>query len=89
LVVGRDFFHAGLGFGGDHYRDQKGGIMENAPVYQILDTATTVSWSAKTSHRFYDRETRLKLGITDGQLRFSVGLENVRDIIVELSTALE
>jgi methionine-gamma-lyase len=58
-------------------------------VPSLAGTATTVSWPAKTSHRFYDRETRLKLGITDGQLRFSVGLENVRDIIAELSAALE
>jgi methionine-gamma-lyase len=57
-------------------------------VPSLAGTATTVSWSARTSHRFYDRETRLKVGITDGQLRFSVGLEDVRDIIAELSAAL-
>ena len=58
-------------------------------VPSLAGTATTVSWSAKTSHRFYDRETRLKAGITDGQLRFSVGLEDSRDILRELSEALE
>ncbi|MDR0943946.1 MAG: aminotransferase class I/II-fold pyridoxal phosphate-dependent enzyme [Ruminococcus sp.] len=56
-------------------------------VPSLAGTATTVSWSAKTSHRFFDREERLKAGITDGQLRFSVGLEAVGDIIAELSTA--
>jgi len=58
-------------------------------VPSLAGTATTVSWSAKTSHRYYDRETRLKAGITDGQLRFSVGLEDSSDIIAELETALE
>jgi methionine-gamma-lyase len=58
-------------------------------VPSLAGTATTVSWSAKTSHRFYDREARLKAGITDGQLRFSVGLEDARDIIAELAAVLE
>jgi len=60
-----------------------------ALVPSLAGTATTVSWPAKTSHRAYSREARLKFGITDGQLRFSIGLENVRDIIAELSAALE
>lgn len=58
-------------------------------VPSLAGTATTVSWSAKTSHRFYDRNERLALGISDGQLRFSIGLEDARDIISELSTVLE
>ncbi|MDR0570817.1 MAG: aminotransferase class I/II-fold pyridoxal phosphate-dependent enzyme [Clostridiales Family XIII bacterium] len=58
-------------------------------VPSLAGTQTTVSWSARTSHRFYKREDRLKAGITDGQLRFSVGLEDEGDIIAELSAALE
>jgi methionine-gamma-lyase len=58
-------------------------------VPSLAGTATTVSWSARTSHRFYKREERLKAGITDGQLRFSIGLEAEKDIIAELKAALE
>jgi methionine-gamma-lyase len=91
-------FEKGL-FGGMLSIDLKGGedaarklINALETIYlvpSLAGTATTVSWSAKTSHRFYDRETRLKAGITDGQLRFSVGLEDASDIIAELEAALE
>jgi methionine-gamma-lyase len=91
-------FENGL-FGGMLSIDLKGGeIAANALlggletitlVPSLAGTATTVSWSAKSSHRFYSREERLKIGITDGQLRFSVGLEDARDIIAEISAALK
>ena len=51
-------------------------------------TATTVSYPAKTSHRSYSEEALAKAGITPGQLRFSVGLEDPEDIIEDLSRAL-
>ncbi|MDR1558790.1 MAG: aminotransferase class I/II-fold pyridoxal phosphate-dependent enzyme [Clostridiales bacterium] len=66
-----------------------GALKTIALVPSLAGTATTLSWSARASHRFYSREDRLKLGITDGQLRFSVGLEDAGDIISELSSALE
>lgn len=34
------------------------------------------------------REERLKAGITDGQVRLSVGIEDVEDIIADLDQAL-
>jgi len=75
--------------GGEEAARQLIGALETIYlVPSLAGTATTVSWSARTSHRFYDREARLKAGITDGQLRFSVGLEDVSDIIEELATAL-
>ncbi|MCD8123018.1 MAG: aminotransferase class I/II-fold pyridoxal phosphate-dependent enzyme [Clostridiales bacterium] len=58
-------------------------------VPSLAGTATTVSYAAKTSHRFYKKEELEKLGITYGQLRLSIGLENADDIIEELSAALE
>jgi len=91
-------FEKGL-FGGMLSVDLKGGedaarkiINAFKTIYlvpSLAGTATTASWSAKTSHRFYEREARLKAGITDGQLRFSIGLEDPRDIIAELAAALE
>ncbi|MBQ8525768.1 MAG: aminotransferase class I/II-fold pyridoxal phosphate-dependent enzyme [Clostridia bacterium] len=58
-------------------------------VPSLAGTATTVSYAAKTSHRFYNREDLEKCGITFGQLRFSIGLEDADDIIEEIDTALE
>jgi methionine-gamma-lyase len=55
----------------------------------LAGTSTTVSYAIKTSHRFYKREDLDALGITAGQLRFSIGLEDAEDIKRELETALE
>jgi len=58
-------------------------------VPSLAGTATTVSYAAKTSHRFYSKKELEAAGITLGQLRFSIGLEDAEDIIRELSAALE
>lgn len=58
-------------------------------VPSLAGTATTVSYAAKTSHRFYSREELDKAGITFGQLRFSIGLEDAEDIIAEIDSAFE
>ena len=58
-------------------------------VPSLAGTATTLSYAAKTSHRFYTPEALAKAGITFGQLRLSIGLEDPEDIIAELGEALE
>ncbi len=40
------------------------------------------------THAIVPREDRLKAGITDGLVRFSVGIEDVDDIIEDLDQAL-
>jgi methionine-gamma-lyase len=57
-------------------------------VPSLAGTATTVSYAAKTSHRAYTKEQLDEAGITFGQLRFSIGLENADDIIAEIDAAL-
>lgn len=57
-------------------------------VPSLAGTATTVSYAAKTSHRAYSKEQLDEAGITYGQLRFSVGLEDADDIIAEIDAAL-
>lgn len=68
-------------------------VIANLPtikyVPSLAGTATTVSYAAKTSHRFYSPEDLAAAGITFGQLRFSIGLEDADDIIAELDGALE
>lgn len=48
-----------------------------------------IEHAASMTHVMVDKETREKAGISDGLIRFSVGLEDVRDIIADLSQALE
>lgn len=50
---------------------------------------TLVSHPASMSHFGIPREERIKYGITDGLIRFSVGIENIEDIINDLNQALE
>ena len=57
-------------------------------VPSLAGTATTLSYAAKTSHRFYPPQELAAVGITMGQLRLSVGLEEAEDIIAELDGAL-
>lgn len=53
------------------------------------DVATTVSHPAKTSHRQVPVERREAMGIGEGLIRLSVGIEDVADIIGDISQALE
>lgn len=48
-----------------------------------------LSYPAMMSHASMPPEVRLERGITDGLLRFSVGLEDIGDLIVDLEQALE
>jgi len=52
------------------------------------DTRTIVTHPASTTHSKLSELDRLEVGITDGLVRVSVGLENVDDIIEDLNQAL-
>jgi O-succinylhomoserine sulfhydrylase len=52
------------------------------------DTRTIVTHPSSTTHGSLSEEDRLAVGITDGLVRVSVGLENVADIIEDLEQAL-
>ena len=55
-----------------------------------LGTADSIiQHPASMSHLPVPREERMKFGITDGLIRLSVGIENVEDIIDDLSSALD
>lgn len=90
-------FENGL-FGGMMSVNLKGGEREASTVIasmptikyvpSLAGTATTVSYAAKTSHRAYTKEQLDEAGITYGQLRFSIGIEDADDIIAEIDAAL-
>jgi cystathionine beta-lyase len=48
-----------------------------------------LSYPAMMSHAAMPREVRLQRGISDGLVRYSVGLEHIDDIIEDLSQALQ
>ncbi len=55
----------------------------------VADARTCVLHPASHTHRQLSPSERLAAGVTDGLIRFSVGIENCDDIIEDLSQALE
>jgi cystathionine beta-lyase/cystathionine gamma-synthase len=53
------------------------------------EVRTTLSHPAKTSHRTLTGEERAALGISDGLIRLSCGIEAVGDIITDIDQALK
>jgi O-succinylhomoserine sulfhydrylase len=52
------------------------------------DTKSLATHPATTTHMRIGAEERARLGISDGIVRLSVGLEDVRDLIDDLTQAL-
>jgi O-acetylhomoserine/O-acetylserine sulfhydrylase-like pyridoxal-dependent enzyme len=52
------------------------------------DVRTLITHPASTTHHSVPRPTRLSSGITDGLVRFAVGLEDPEDIIADLELGL-
>ena len=50
--------------------------------------ATTVSYPASTSHRALSPQQRAALGIGDGLVRISAGIEQIDDLRAEFDAAL-
>lgn len=53
------------------------------------DVRTLVCHPASTTHSHVPKDVRQETGITDGLVRFSIGLEDAEDIIADLQQALE
>ncbi|MHB8475642.1 MAG: cystathionine gamma-synthase family protein [Steroidobacteraceae bacterium] len=52
-------------------------------------TESLISHPASTTHSGVPKQTRDRLGITDGLIRISVGIEDAGDLIADLSAALD
>jgi methionine-gamma-lyase len=50
---------------------------------------TILQHSASMTHAGLSPDERLKAGVTDGMIRFSVGIEDVQDLIADLENALD
>lgn len=60
-----------------------------APLASLGDVVTCVLHPATASHRDLTPERRSEIGITDGLVRISVGIEDANDIIADIERALE
>ncbi len=86
------------GFGGMITMELKGGRAAGEKLVNRLqicslavslgDVRTLVCHPASTTHLLVPVEVRQQTGITDGLVRFSIGLEDVEDIISDLEQAL-
>jgi methionine-gamma-lyase len=67
-------------------------VMENLQLVlftvSLGDISTLISHPASTSHVYLNPEERAKIGVTDGLLRLSVGLEHIDDLKEDLNQAL-
>ncbi len=67
-------------------------VMDQVKIFaraaSLGDTRSLIVHSASTSHRAVPREQRLAVGITDGLVRLSVGVEAVDDLLGDLEQAL-
>ncbi|OGB63295.1 MAG: hypothetical protein A2Y94_15205 [Caldithrix sp. RBG_13_44_9] len=86
------------GFSGMLSFKVKGGFTAAKKVMQKLqliqftvslgDVASLISHPASTSHVYLTSAERAAIGVTDGLLRLSVGIESADDLIADLETAL-
>ncbi|MGC9521045.1 MAG: trans-sulfuration enzyme family protein [Anaerolineae bacterium] len=87
-----------MGGGGVVVFELKGGLAAGARLLDHVelcartvslgDVRSLITHPASTTHHSVPRETRLQTGITDGLVRFAVGLEDAEDIIADLDQAL-
>jgi methionine-gamma-lyase len=67
-------------------------VMDRVQIFaraaSLGDTRSLIVHSASTSHRAVPREQRLAIGISDGLVRLSIGVEAVEDLIADLDQAL-
>ena len=76
----------------DGGKDDAFAVMNALQVVDISnnlgDAKSLVTHPATTTHRRLTPAERAAVGITDGTIRLSVGLEDARDLITDLEVAL-
>jgi methionine-gamma-lyase len=87
------------GFGGMVCFDLKGGVEAGRRLMNAVrvcslavslgDARSLITHPASTTHSVVTREARLAQGVTDGQVRLSVGLEDVEDLMEDLDGGLK
>ena len=60
-----------------------------SPTMSLAGVESSITSPSKTSHKKVDPQIRKKLGISDNLLRFSVGIEDIEDLMVDLDKSLK
>jgi len=79
------FIHRDDSAGGKRFVD---GLTMASITANIGDTRTIVTHPATSTHARLTEEARQAVGITDGLVRLSIGLEDVADIVRDIESAL-
>ena len=78
---------------GDEAKDRAFRMLDALEVIDISnnlgDAKSLITHPASTTHRRLGPEGRARVGITDGAIRLSVGLEDVEDLLEDLQIALK
>ena len=86
-------YGAMLSFAMDNTWEKANRFIKALRVIQFVPTLggykTTLSHPTSTSHKDLSEEVRLQMGIHDGLIRMSVGMENPEDLIADIFQALE
>jgi cystathionine beta-lyase/cystathionine gamma-synthase len=68
-------------------------ILKNVKIFSLGESLggveSLISHPATMTHASVPKETREKIGITDGLIRLSVGIEDIEDLISDLDNALK
>ena len=60
-----------------------------SPTMSLAGVESSITSPLKTSHKKVDPQIRKKLGISDNLLRFSVGIEDIDDLMLDLDKSLK
>ena len=60
-----------------------------SPTMSLAGVESSITSPSKTSHKKVDPKIRKKLGISDNLLRFSVGIEDIEDLMLDLDKSLK
>jgi cystathionine beta-lyase len=60
-----------------------------SPTMSLAGVESSITSPSKTSHKKVDSQIRKKLGISDNLLRFSVGIEDIEDLMLDLDKSLK
>lgn len=96
--LGKKYFRSG-GFGSVLSFELKSGVEGAKKLFRALNlpveaasfggVEALISRPVTTSHAVVDREARARMGVTDGLIRLSLGLEGVSDLIKDLKKGLD
>lgn len=64
-------------------------LMIISPTMSLAGVESSITSPSKTSHKKVDPQIRKKLGISDNLLRFSVGIEDIEDLMLDLDKSLK